>query len=415
MLNLPMQGFVGRAGHAVVLLLALGRCAVAQQPPADIKRVAAVVTEYRTNAHADVIVSRLLQTQTLDGKGRRPGLKLASLFTDQVPANDISRALSREFQFPIFENVADALTLKTGQLAVDGVLLVAEHGRYPVSKTGQIEYPKRRLFEQVVRVFRDSRRVAPVFIDKHLADNWQDAEWVYNTARELHVPLMAGSSLPVLWRDPPVDVRRNDRLKQITAVSYGPLDAYGFHALEMVQCLAERRAGGETGVLAVQCLVNQAVWTAGDEGVYDRELLDAALRRIPPVTRADLPAQAREPVLWVIDYTDGLRANLLTLNGAVSQWAVAWRSADDAVASTRFATQEKRPFMHFAGLVEGIDQMMHSGHPTWPVERTLLTSGVLDALLQSKLQGGRRLDTPWLRVAYQSEWNWKQPPPPPAD
>ncbi len=46
-----------------------------------------------------------------------------------------------------------------------------------------------------------------------------------------------------------------------------------------------------------------------------------------------------------------------------------------------------------------IEKMMHTGKPVWPVERTLLTSGALDALLISKRDGGRRLDTPWLNVS----------------
>ena len=96
-------------------------------------RVAAVVTEYRHNVHADVIVSRLLQTDTLDGQGRFPKMKLIALYTDQVPKNDTSRKLSQQHGFPIYKTVSDALTLGSGKLAVDGVLLVAEHGRYPKS------------------------------------------------------------------------------------------------------------------------------------------------------------------------------------------------------------------------------------------------------------------------------------------
>jgi sugar lactone lactonase YvrE len=382
-----------------------------------VPRVAAVTTEYRHNSHADVIVSRLLQTDTLDGKGATPPLKLVSLFTDQVPKSDISRRLSKSHGFPIYKDVAGALTLGGSKLAVDGVLLVAEHGKYPASDTGQVQYPKRRLFGEVVDVFRKSGRVVPVFLDKHLSDNWQDAKWIYDTARRMKIPLMAGSSLPVLWRYPPADVRRGAKLKEIVAVSYHTLDAYGFHALEMVQCLAERRAGDETGVESVQCLTGKAVWDAGKRGVYDRKLLDAALSRLKerPVPKGKrIEDLAREPVLFVINYRDGLRANVLTLNGAVAEWAVAWKDAEDRVESTLFWTQEARPFQHFTYLLLGIEKMMHTGRPAWPVERTLLTSGMLDALLQSKKAGGTVLKTPQLAaVRYRSEWNWRQPPPPP--
>ena len=392
--------------------------AFADESPAKPKRIAAVVTEYRHNSHADVIVSRLFQTYTLDGKGERPRMELMSVYTDQVPEADTSRKWARENQFRIADTVADALTLGTGELAVDGVLLVAEHGKYAVSETGQTQYPKRRLFDEVVKVFRARNRVVPVFIDKHLADNWQDAKFIYDTARELKIPLMAGSSLPAAWRHPATDVRRDSRLKEIVAVSYHTLDAYGFHALEMVQALAERRSGGETGVKAVECLVDRAVWEAGDRKVYDRKLLDAALERVKlpsPHAAQKLAEIVPHPVLFVIDYADGLRASILTLNGAVGEWSAAWRYADDSADSTLFFVQENRPFMHFTNLVQGIDEMMQTGKAAWPAERTLLTSGTLDALLISKKNEGRRLETPYLGVSYECPWNWKQPPPPPPD
>lgn len=380
-----------------------------------IPRVAAVVTAYYHNSHADVIVSRLLQTDTLDGKGRRPKLKLVSLYTDQVPENDISRRLAKEHGFPIYDNVADALTLRTGKLAVDGVLLIAEHGKYEESDTGQIVYPKRRLFSQIVKVFEDSERVVPVFSDKHLADNWQDAKWIYDTAKRLDIPMMAGSSLPVLWRYPPRNVRRDAKVKELVAVSYHRLDTYGFHALEMVQTLLERRAGGETGVQSVQCLEGDAVWQAGEDGLYDGELLGDCLARLQRPLRKNKPLResVKNPVLFVINYRDGTRAHVLTLNGAIAEWASAWRYADGSSESTLFWTQEARPYHHFAHLLAGIEKMIHSGQPTWPVERTLLTSGMLDALLISKKQAGRRLDTPMLDIRYDAKWNWQQPPPPP--
>lgn len=401
-----------------------------------IPKIAGITTEYRHNSHADVLLTRLLKTDTLDGQGPTPPLQLASVFADQVPANDLSRPLAAEYGFRVAESVADALTLGTDRLAVDGVMLIAEHGKYPESNTGQFQFPKRRLFGEVAETFRRAGRVVPVFHDKHLADNWQDAKWIYDTARELKVPMLAGSSLPVLWRYPPADVPRGAKLREIVAVSYHRLDAYGFHALEMVQALAERRAGGETGVRAVQCLTGEAVWQAGEAGIFDRELLDQALgclRERPLPAGKKVEELAREPVLFVIDYRDGLRANVLTLNHAVAEWAVAWRVAEDgqpanahavagaapgtvpaSTAATLFWTQEERPFQHFGHLLRGIEQLMQTGRAPWPVERTLLTSGVLDALLISKRDGGQRLETPWLDVRYQSDWDWRQPPPPPA-
>ena len=396
----------------LLLLLCSLSCAV---PP---KRIAAVVTEYRHNSHADVIVSRLLLTHTLDEKGERPDLKLVSLYTDQVPESDTSRKWAKKFDVPIYKTVEETLTLGTGKLAVDGVLLVAEHGKYPKNSTGNTIYPKRRFFDAVQKVFRKTGQTVPVFVDKHLADNWVDAKWLHDTARELKVPLMAGSSLPVLWRYPPVDVKRGARLKEILAVSYHTLDAYGYHALEMVQCLVERRVGGETGVKQVQCLSGDAVWRAMDTGMFDRKLLDAALKRLKksPITRQPnrpLRELVKAPDMFIIEYRDGLKAFVLTLNGAVNEWGVAWNTVAGAQKSTTFWTQEARPYMHFTYLVKGTEKMFHTGQPTWPAERTLMTSALLDALLISKNKNGMTVPTNYLDFKYTSSWNWKQPPPPP--
>jgi len=245
-----------------------------------IPRVAGLTTTYYRNSHSDMFFSRVLETDTLDGNGSPTSIRLASLFTDQVPERDTSRSLAARHGVPIHEQVDQAITLGSDRVAVDGVMLVAEHGKYAVSDTGQTVFPKRRLFGEIFRTFERTGQVVPVFSDKHLADNWQDAKWIYDEAKRLKIPMMAGSSLPVLWRDPPVDVPRGTKLKQIVATSYGRLDAYGFHAVEAVQALAERRSGGETGVVRVRCLSGDAVWAAEKDGVYDRTLLDAALGRL---------------------------------------------------------------------------------------------------------------------------------------
>ncbi|HTN77183.1 MAG TPA: hypothetical protein VL096_18110 [Pirellulaceae bacterium] len=412
-------------GRPVTLLttLALGLLlstnAIAAEP--TVKNIAVITTSYYHNSHADVIASRLLKGYSLDGQPPFPRLKLVSLYTDQVPKNDISRRLAEEFKFPIYDSVADALTLKSGKLAVDGVLLIAEHGSYPESETGQIVYPKRRLFEQICKVFDESKRVVPVFSDKHLADNWADAKWIYDNATERKIPLMAGSSLPGLWRYPAADVERNWPLQEIVAVSYHRLDTYGFHALEMVQCLAEQRRGGESGIKSVRCLSGEAAWQAFSNGTCSRALLNDCFARLKerPLPKDKRPEElCPRPDLFIIDYHDGLRASVLTWthDWHLQEWAAAWRYADkDESAATCFWTQEARPFQHFGFQLQGIEQMFHTGTPSWPAERTLLTSGALDALLISKRAGGRQQDCPELAIKYQSAWRWQEPPPPPKN
>ncbi len=383
------------------------------RPP---KRIAAVVTVYTHNSHADVIVSRLLQGFNLDSKAPRPNLRLVSLFTDQVPDGDMSRRLAAEHGFKIFPTIAETLTLGGNELAADGVLLIGEHGKYDTSETGQVMYPRRRFFDETAAVFRKSKRAVPVFSDKHLSWNWADAKFMVDTARELGAPLMAGSSLPTLWRRPPVEVELGAAMTEAVGISYHTLDAYGFHALEMLQCLAERRRGGETGVASVECITGPAVWQARDAGRFNGTLFDAAMDRRENKTRfkGRIEDAVKEPIAFLIEYRDGFRAAIVTLNYAIDEWCIAWREANRAEPrSTLFWTQEARPFGHFSFLVQGIEQMMHTGKPTWPVERTLLTTGLLDALLISKLRGGAKLDTPQLAVTYQPTFTWREPPAPP--
>jgi hypothetical protein len=380
------------------------------------KKMAAIVTVYTHNSHADLILSRLLQTDTLDGKGGDSPLKLASVYTDQKPDKDISRLLAASHRFRTSETIEDALTLGTGHLAVDGVLLIAEWGNYPQSSIGNTQYPKRRFWEETLKVFRESGRVVPVFLDKHLADNWQDAKFIYDSARELKIPLMAGSSLPVTWRRPPADVKRGAQLREIVAITYHITEHYGFHALEFVEALAEQRRGGETGIQAVQSISGDAVWRAFDNKAFDTELLDAARQRLslPQNRGRTLREAVRQPKLFRLEYADGLRANIFELNGAAGEWSAAWRYEDDGrMESSLFWVQEGRPGMHFTWLLHGMEQLMLTGKPSWPAERTLLSSGALHALLVSLKENERRVETPYLMLRYQPSWRWTEPPPPP--
>lgn len=399
---------------ALLALLPAGMAAGAVPEAERPIPVAAIIGTWFPYSHAEVILGRLLKTYTMDGKGEQPRLKLVSLYRDTPDKRDMSEALAKEYGFTIYDSITDALTLGTGKLAVEGVLLVTEHGLYPYSPRKQLMRPHLLMFDEILQVYRDSGRVAPIFVDKHLDHTWQVSKWMVETAREMQIPLMAGSSVPGTWRHPAADMKRGAKLKEIVGISYHTLDAYGFHGLEMVQCLAERRKGGETGVESVQTLVGEAVWEAAGKE-YDPALLADALARLErPLTIEDVKKKVKEPVLFIIRYRDGLRATLFTLNGAVAQWASAWRYADDTTASTLFWTHETLPgsFMHFAAQVKGIEEMILTGKPAWPAERTLYSSALLDALLLSKYEESRVVETPFLDVRYTSEWNWKQLPDP---
>src|SRR5262245_66242106 len=103
---------------------------------------------------------------------------------------------------------------------------------------------------------------------------------MYARAGALFVPFLAGSSVPLTWRRPPLKLDRGCELVEALQIGYGPFEGYGFHALEGLECMAERRKGGETGVRAVTCLQGEAMWAAMDRGVFSRELLEAAMAQI---------------------------------------------------------------------------------------------------------------------------------------
>jgi hypothetical protein len=389
-------------------------------PPVP-KRVAAIVTEYRRHSHADVIVGKILEGFLYDGR-EGPDLRLVSMFVDQFPESDMSRQLAQKYKFPITTTIDEALTLGGKALAVDGVLCIGEHGKYPTNDRGQVLYPRRRFFEAVCDTFARVGRSVPVFTDKHLAATWEDALWMYNRARQLFVPVLAGSSLPVTWRRPPLLLPRHSDLVEAVQVGYGPFEGYGFHALEALQCVVERRRGGESGVRAVQCLQGEEMWRAMDRGVFSRALLEAALARVPAHAQGDyrtLTQKTRDAGVMLLEYRDGFKAAVAMMNGYVQEgdggaFTLACQvRGQDKPLSTHFYLQQPDPFAHFAYQVRAIDAMLQTGHAPYPVERTLLTTGVLDAVMISKSDKNRRRQTPYLDIRYQAtNWPFAQDPVP---
>src|SRR5205085_1777451 len=164
------------------------------------KRIAAVVTEYRHNSHADVIVGKYLEGFRQNGQPPGPRSKIVSMYTAQVPKNDMSREKAKQHNVPIYPTIWEALTLGGDRLAVDGVLLIGEHGNYPYNEKGQHLYPRYELFLEITDGFRAAKKSVPVFSDKHLSYNWHKAKRMVEISHELKFPLMAGSSIPVAYR-----------------------------------------------------------------------------------------------------------------------------------------------------------------------------------------------------------------------
>jgi hypothetical protein len=266
-------------------------------------------------------------------------------------------------------------------------------------------YPRRRFFDAIVAAMQKSGRIVPIFSDKHLSWKFSDGLHMVNTARKLKIPFMAGSSLPTCWRYPALTLERGVEIEEAMAVGYGGLEAYGFHTLETLQCMIERRKGGETGVGAVQTVSGDALVKARNAGRWSQELLEAALGSLPPKLRTKQaigPAAEKHATAYLIEHRDGLKSSVVMANGFNNQFCFAakLKGRKEPVA-VWFRLEEGKPFGHFEHLLRAIEEMFHTGRPAYPVERTLMTTGVLDRVMHSVAEKGRRYETPELAFTYQ--------------
>jgi hypothetical protein len=384
--------------------------AVATAQTTQPKRIAIITTIYRYLSHGQHMGDRFLVGYPYDGEWHKPDMKVVSLYVDQHPEGDLSGDRAREFGFKVYPTIAETLRCGGDKLAVDAVLVIGEHGAYPRNDKGQILYPRFEFFEQCAKVFEQDGRVVPVYNDKHLSYSFEKASKMVETSRRMRFPMLAGSSLPVTWRLPAIELPLGCRIDEALMIGEGGSDPMDFHALEGLQCMVERRGRGETGVKAVQMIEGDAVW----DGRYSKELLASALSRSDtPLGLSDqdsrtesliesgqLPKLVKNPAAYYIEYRDGLRATLLMLNGALKDFNFAARVQGAGIQSTQFLLTPEPNVTYSACLMHNVEQMFSTGIAPYPVQRTLLVSGILESCLTSRLQNHTRLETPHLNVTY---------------
>lgn len=378
---------------------ALAAPALSLRPP-PLKRVAAIHTVYYLRSHSYHITGRFIHGYPVGGIQHQPKFKVARMYNDQYPGNDLSRELAPKHGFEIAKTVADCLG-GAGGLDVDAVLLIGEHGDYPNNEIGQQLYPRHKLFMEIVDYFRKCGKTAPVFNDKHLSYDHRLAREMVAASRELKFGFMAGSSLPVTWRRPELEPEIGTPIVEGLVCAYAPGERYGFHALEALQVMMERRAPTETGVRAVTALKGPDVWKAGDQGLWSKELLEAALRRSPSRNYGLPPDNVAEPVAYLVEYKDGARGTVLQLAEHVADFTFAGRVRDQRQPiSTLFELPSPPGARYFSALTWNIEKLFKTGKAPYPVERTLLTSTVLDFAMRSLAAGGKRMQDPAMEVAY---------------
>jgi hypothetical protein len=393
-------------------------------------RIAALVSIYHKYAHAQHIVDRFLEGYGWNGCHHRPEMDLVSLYVDQVNVEppepeegqryDVSRERAARFdQLECYPTIADALMCGTDSLAVDGVLIVAEHGDYPSNDKGQTLWPRYEFFKQMVAVFRACGRSVPVFNDKHLSWNWDWAKEMYDTSVELNFPFMAGSSLPVTWRTPDLEMPLDAEVKEAMCIGCGWIDGGDFHGYETIQAMVERRKGGESGVQWIEAFRGDKFWQALHEGRWSRALFDACLCRSHQLTSArpgfnnvfpsidEMKALVKDPWAYQYEHADGLLCTMIALNGLFGgSWAFAadLEGRDEPLSTYMHLPMPPSPATlanFFSPLVNNIEQMFLSGQATYPIERTLLTTGLTIAGVDSLQQDQQRIETPHLAINYQ--------------
>jgi hypothetical protein len=353
---------------------------------------------------------------TYGGKWQAPRFDIASVFIDQHPEGDLAPSRIEKYKLNSFSSIEEALTLGTSKLAVDGVVIIAEHGKYPDNEKGQRRYPRYDWFKKVVKVFEASGRSVPVFNDKHLSTVWSECVEMVEDSKRLGFPFLAGSSLPVTWRMPSIDMPIDTPLKESVCVCYGRPDSYDFHGLETAQCMSERRKGGEVGISRVVALRGENLWqTLRMEKYKDtRRLIAAALTRshnLPvdtgyptaPVSVEWAEKALTDSIGYLIEHRDGFKTTMLMSPIRDFNYAGLRADNDEIVSCQMYLpmpTHGSSTADFFNPLARHIETLVIENQSPYPIQRTLLTSGMVIAGVDSLFQESKVIETPEMSVKY---------------
>lgn len=364
------------------------------------KRVAAVITEYWDICHADVILTKMLDGFRMDGRQYASTIDIVAMYVDKFPTTDLSRGMAAKHGIPIHGTIREALLAGQSDFDLDGIIIIGEHGDYPDNELGQTLYPRRLFFEQCLKVMLEFDRIVPVFTDKGFAVVQEDIEWMYKQIKHQNIPFMSSSVVPYSPQKPAEKPFPNGApLRKMFGFCYGPVERYVYHTLEMMQSIAENRACGETGICRVKAYKDdEAIGRLLSEDWND---IYRTLGGYINLRNLDsFPSEVKDPVFVELDYKDGLKSGVLMANPEVVTFASAYQVEEHVAPICReFLLQGGKPYIHFGRLVLEIEKFIHTGRPPHAVERSLLTTGGLDACMRS-LYTGEAIDTPHLIVSY---------------
>jgi len=399
-----MLGISGIAGLAALTDIATG--AVPQTAQAK-PRVACLATYWgATRSHADWIMTKLIDGYWWHGAYTPSRIEIASVYLHQHDTSLLGQKVAAAKGIPVFRTIAEALTLGGDELAVDGVVIIGEHGDYPTDLKGHWLLPRWWMYNQMIRVFERSNRSVPVFNDKHFSYNWDESKWMFDKSRELNFPLTGGSCLPTYYRTPEIELANDTPIKNSVAVAAASDEGGIFHCFELIQCFVERRKGGETGVKAIQSIRGPESWNWVERNPWAGNLLAAvekSLERQAGFIKEGNP-QAN---VCIIEYNDG--TNAAVIGSRTAGWTYACEIEGQRDATVVSLLGFPGPFDQYHadnGQPHLITELMVNKKEPFNAERLLLSSGITNHYMQSNWENGRfspvgrRVETPFLNMSY---------------
>jgi hypothetical protein len=379
------------------------------QTPQKRPRIACLVSYWGLpTSHADWIINKLLDGYWWHGAFTPSRVEVVSVYIHQLDTSLLGQKVCRTKNIPIYKTAGEAVTLGGSELAVDGVVIVCEHGNYPTDLKGHWLLPRWWIYSQVMKVFERSKRSVPVFNDKHLSYDWDDAKWMFDKSRELRFPLSGGSSIPTYFRTPAIELALDTPITHSIVVGDAADEGATFHCVDVLQAFVDRRKGGETGVRSVQSIRGPETWQWVERTPWAGSLLEA-IRKTFDLQPGHFQ-QERQANLCLVEYNDGTHGAVLTGTGVGWTWAGAIAGQKDPTIISMLGWPGPVAQYHASNAHEHwIVEMMLTRKEPFHAERLLLSTGIVNHYMDSNWENGRysaigrRIETPFMNMTYHSE------------
>jgi hypothetical protein len=403
-----MLGMTGLAGIAA--LTGISPKAGAQTPPVPQKRprIACLVSYWGLpTSHADWIINKLLDGYWWHGAHTPSRVEVVSVYIHQLDTSLLGQKVCQAKNIPIYKTAGEAVTLGGSELAVDGVVIVCEHGNYPTDLKGHWLLPRWWIYQQVMQVFERSKRSVPVFNDKHLSYNWDDAKWMFDKSRELNFPLSGGSSIPSYFRKPEIELAIDTPIQNSMVVGDAADEGAIFHCVDVLQAFVDRRRGGETGVKSVQSIRGPETWEWVERTPWAGNLLEAVRKNFD--LKQGYFQEDRQANVCIVGYNDGTQGAVITGKGVGWTYAGEMAGQKDPTIVSMVGWPGPVSQYHAANAHEHwITEMMLTRKEPFNAERLLLSTGIVNHYMDSNWEDGRysavgrRIETPYMNMTYRS-------------